>query len=85
MKKCVIKKVGQFPYDKSVLRDGKYRLEVNLFDDGGGSLSVKVGRDWVKYREDAFLEDWLEDAMEQLRLNAAIVNFLVKVKTDREK
>jgi hypothetical protein len=39
----------------------------------------------VKYREDAFLEDWLEDAMEQLRLNAAIVNFLVKVKTDREK
>lgn len=80
MKTKSFKRPGEFPYQKYISKVGRHKFEADLYEDNGGQLIAKIGREIVICRADAKLEDWLDEAMEMSDFYHNLVEFLKEVK-----
>ena len=80
MKVKTIKNPREFPYQNYTHKVGKHKFEANLFEDDGGELRARIGDDYLISRQDAKLEDWIDEAQEMSDFYHNLVDFLEKVK-----
>lgn len=81
----VIKNPGQYPYQNFKQKAGLYKFEVNLFEEYGGSVTAKIGRNLYPpaCREDARLDDWVKDAKQMRDFYTQFVSFLEEIQSHR--
>jgi hypothetical protein len=58
----------------------RHKFEANLFEDNGGELVAKIGRDLQFAKENGKLEHWLDEAMKISDFYHNLVDFLEEVK-----
>ena len=58
----------------------RHKFHANLFEDNGGELSAKIGRELYLVKENGKLEDWIDEAMEMSDFYHNLVDFLKEVK-----
>ena len=75
-----IKIPRSFPYKCYTSKIGNHKFEVNLYEDNGGQLLAYVKKDMTICREDATLDDWLDDARKKCEFYHNLVDFLKEVK-----
>ena len=80
-----IKKPRQFSYQQYICKLGRHKFEANIYEDDGGQLVAKIGKETIICRSDAKLEDWLDEAMEMSDFYHNLVDFLKEVKYSRNK
>lgn len=80
-----IKKPREFPYKKYTGKVGCHKFEANIFEDDGGQLLAKIGRETITCRSDAKLEDWIDEAMEMSDYYHNLVDFLKEVRYSHNK
>ena len=85
IKTKTIKNPRQFPYQQYTDKVGRHKFEAHIFEDNGGQLIAKIGREMTICREDAKLEDWLDDAKKMSGFYNNLVDFLKEVKYSRNK
>ena len=79
IKTKTIKNPRQFPYQRYTDKVGRHKFEAHIFEDNGGQLIAKIGREMTICREDAKLEDWLDNAEEMCDFYHNLVDFLKEV------
>jgi len=83
LKVKTVKKPKQFPYQVYGAKIGNHKFEANLFEDDGGMLTGRIGNDFFISREDAKLEDWIDEAQEMSAFYHNLVDFLKEVEYTR--
>jgi hypothetical protein len=69
-----------FPYKDYTCKVDRHKFHANLFEDNGGELSAKIGRELYLVKENGKLEDWIDEAMEMSDFYHNLVDFLKEVK-----
>lgn len=73
-------KTRNFPYQLYTGKLGHHKFEATLYEDNGGQLIAKIGKETIICRADAKLEDWLDKAMEMSDFYHNLVDFLKEIK-----
>ena len=84
IKTKTIKNPKEFPYQKYTSKICVHKFEADLYEDDGGQLVAKIGRETIICRSDAKLDDWLDEAMEMSDFYHNLVDFLKEVKYSRK-
>ena len=79
IKTKTIKNPREFPYQQYTGKVDRHKFEANIYDDNGGQLIGKIGKEMTICREDATLEDWIDEAMEMSDFYHNLVDFLKEV------
>ncbi len=69
-----------FPYKDYTCKVDRHKFQANLFEDNGGELSAKIGRELYLVKENGKLEDWIDESMEMSDFYHNLVDFLKEVK-----
>jgi hypothetical protein len=69
-----------FPYKDYTCKVDRHKFHANLFEDDGGQLLAYIKKDMIICREDARLDDWLDDARKKCDFYHNLVDFLKEVK-----